>query len=449
MPTRLTTEEFQKRLRDKLPNIELIGLYRSAKSKVRVRCQRCGNCWNAIPDNLLRNVKYACSQCAHTAQNEKWKDEILTWLKEKRPDVRLVGSLTSHSERNYFQCADPNCLHMWQATFRSLKSAGSSCPECAIRRNAERKRISESEFRGWLKINRPFIELIEYKDQSTRARFRCLNPGHDAPLKEWSTIPEIIRLQDRGLQGCPDCGWRTSGKAMRTPESEKRKWMEKHKPHILMGQDYSDTKSQCTFTCLICAYKWKTSIGVFTNNDAGCPSCAGVARVTEQEFLRRLAKTTQGQITMVGRYRGYRYKTSFQCQRKECQHTWSIQPIRLTSSAPTGCPGCTPTGFCQTKQAWMYLMTKPAEQQVGITNDPITRLSTHRREGWTLLDLRGPAKGSDVLELERLIKQWLKTNLSLVKGKRENWHTVELEVQSLEELCAAASVKLFDIPSNK
>ena len=94
-------------------------------------------------------------------------------------------------------------------------------------------------------------------------------------------------------------------------------------------------------------------------------------------------------------------------------------------------------------------MARPGEQQIGITNVPVSRLSTHRRDGWTLLELRGPAPGSMVLEVESALKRWLSSNFDLVEGRRENWSTVDLRVDSLNELASMASISLSTLGSRQ
>ena len=88
----------------------------------------------------------------------------------------------------------------------------------------------------------------------------------------------------------------------------------------------------------------------------------------------------------------------------------------------------------------MYLMEREYDQQIGITNVPKTRISTHKREGWALVELIGPADGAKVKKLEATIKQWLKTNNLRIEGTHENWRKDDLRVESLEQIALKAGV---------
>jgi predicted GIY-YIG superfamily endonuclease len=107
----------------------------------------------------------------------------------------------------------------------------------------------------------------------------------------------------------------------------------------------------------------------------------------------------------------------------------------------SGCPICAEYGFNPSKDAWFYLMQRPGEQQLGITNELDVRMKTHERNGWVLLEHTEPASGQKVLDTEKAFKQWLKKEIGLVKGTTENWSTTLMEVQSLAELKARSGIE--------
>jgi predicted GIY-YIG superfamily endonuclease len=93
------------------------------------------------------------------------------------------------------------------------------------------------------------------------------------------------------------------------------------------------------------------------------------------------------------------------------------------------------------KNAWFYLMQRPGEQQIGITNDLRTRLRTHERYGWVLLEHTEPAQGKKVQAIEAVLKKWLRKNIGTIEGTTENWSTTLMEVLSLAELKARSGIE--------
>jgi hypothetical protein len=121
-------------------------------------------------------------------------------------------------------------------------------------------------------------------------------------------------------------------------------------------------------------------------------------------------------------------------------HTW-IATINSRTNSGNGCPYCAEYGFKKDKDAWFYLMGRAGEQQLGITNDLETRLKVHERNGWSLIEYVGPARGNVVLETEVFFKKWLKVNIGLVEGTTENWSTASMEVHSLAELKTRSGIE--------
>lgn len=87
-------------------------------------------------------------------------------------------------------------------------------------------------------------------------------------------------------------------------------------------------------------------------------------------------------------------------------------------------------------------MQRPGEQQIGITNGLTRRVKQHEKNGWTLIDWRGPSSGRDVQKLESSLKKWLRAYIGLVDGTRENWTTVAMEVVSLADLGARSGIAI-------
>ena len=444
---KINTASFKKDLKKILPDIEVLGEYKTMKTKLVVKCsnKECNHTWSVTPDNLLRKVKYGCPLCSRKNANKIWKIKTKIWLQKNRSDLILIGSLRKYEDKTKWRCAKPECSFEWEANFKSIRGARSGCPKCGIEKVRESKILPEEKFKKWLDNERPLIKLLSYKSQSNKATFQCLNNDCDTKGgKIWETIPEVLRLQNRGLSGCNHCGWKKSSREKRISEKAIRQWMEENKPTIIMGKDYENTKKHTSFTCKVCNYKWTTSINVFRKNDAGCPNCSGNAPVTKERFLERLSEVSKNSIQLIGKWNGNSQKSLFKCLK--CSNEWEAQPAKLTSSSPTGCPSCVETGFNRNLPSWIYLMEREIDQQFGITNDLVQRIKFHEREGWKLIDKYGPSSGEYILEKESKLKIWLKEEIGFdLKGKEENWLKNKFKVKNLNSLFESAKIeKLYE-----
>ena len=175
--------------------------------------------------------------------------------------------------------------------------------------------------------------------------------------------------------------------------------------------------------------------------NSGCPICSNQQVLTGFNDLATLrpeiAREAYGwQPSTVTP--GSRKRAKWRC---ESGHTWEAVISSRTSHNGSACPICAEYGFKRDKVAWFYLMQRPGEQQIGITNDNERRIRTHEKNGWILLDIRGPSDGEMVLETEKDLKKWLKENIGVIDRTTENWSTTRLEVQSLMELKKISGIK--------
>ena len=95
---KINTASFKKDLKKILPGIEVLGEYKTMKTKLEVKCldRECNYEWSVSPDNLLRKVKYGCPECSKKYANKRWQNKIKIWIKENRKDLILIGNLGSY-----------------------------------------------------------------------------------------------------------------------------------------------------------------------------------------------------------------------------------------------------------------------------------------------------------------------------------------------------------------
>ena len=183
---------------------------------------------------------------------------------------------------------------------------------------------------------------------------------------------------------------------------------------------------------------WNTSVNSRTCG-RGCPICSNQKLLVGYNDL----KTKFPEIAA----EAYGWDPSTVIAGTEQKKEWKCGNNHIYTSAVynrtigKGCPICAEYGFNPSKDACFYLMQRPGEQQLGITNELDVRRKTHERNGWTLVVHTEPASGQKVLDTENAFKKWLKKEIGLIKGTTENWSTTSMEVQSLAELKARSGIE--------
>ena len=115
--------------------------------------------------------------------------------------------------------------------------------------------------------------------------------------------------------------------------------------------------------------------------------------------------------------------------------------------AGTGCPKCASHGYDPTSPGYIYLLSLERRdlQQFGITNVPKTRLASHRRSGWVVLDIQGPADGYWVRETEDALKSFFRSRGVLLgrdsgetfDGYTESWFAADLHFSLVADMLGA------------
>jgi hypothetical protein len=129
-------------------------------------------------------------------------------------------------------------------------------------------------------------------------------------------------------------------------------------------------------------------------------------------------------------------------------HVWSTTGGHRIQGR--GCPSCAKTGFDPNQNGYVYFLIQPNWEiyQIGITNVPEDRLHSHSRNGFELLELRGPMDGYLTQEIEQSILRFLKfKNVNLpssnLQGKfdgyTESWSMDSFKVNNLKELIDMAT----------
>jgi len=135
--------------------------------------------------------------------------------------------------------------------------------------------------------------------------------------------------------------------------------------------------------CNICEHRWKVRLNDVINNDVGCPSCAGLIKLTNTS-VDRLLKEQKRNITRIGDIINARTKIEWKCSNN---HSWSTTPDSVLNLL-SGCPMCNRVGHASKEYfkrnphkkkapGLLYLIQLTYNNQifvkVGITENNVTR----------------------------------------------------------------------------
>jgi len=202
-------------------------------------------------------------------------------------------------------------------------------------------------------------------------------------------------------------------------------------------------KSKKAWRCDL-GHKWDASVSGRTGKNSGCPICSNQQVLSGYNDLATINPSLASQADGWDPQKvtpNARKSVSWQC---EHGHKWKAAIYSRASGV--GCPACSITGFNPNKKGWLYLVLNDTLDllQIGISNDPETRLEKHRKNGFeTVLDIRGPMKGSHAKDLETAILESLlqrnavfanKSDYSNFDGWTESWTRKSIDVQTILEL---------------
>ena len=369
------------------------------------------------------------------------------WHPLKNGDLKPTGVTRGSDKKVWWQCSKyPD--HEWQAAVRS-RSRGNGCTICrglkVLEGSNDLKSTDPELAEEWHSVRNGDLKPTEVtRGSGKKVWWRCSKyPDH-----EWDAV---VDNRSRYGQGCAICSGLQVLEGFNDLKSTDpelaKEW------HPLRNGDLKPTEvtrgssKKVWWQCnKYSDHEWETRVGSRTNGSVGCPICSGAKvlegsndlKSTDPELAKEWHPLRNGDLKPTEVTRGSSKKVWWQCS-KYPDHEW--EALIFSRSDGTSCPICAEHGFNPNKDSWFYLMQRPGEQQLGITNVLSDRLRKHESNGWMLLEHAGPASGQKVFDTEKVFKKWLKKEIGLIKGTTENWSTTKMEVQSLAELKARSGIE--------
>jgi hypothetical protein len=368
------------------------------------------------------------------------------WHPTKNGEVKPQDFVRGSKVKIWWICSR-NPTHEWEAQILS-RVQGKGCPFCSGRQVIGGETDLASQYPEIAKEWHPQKNGSLTPSQVTRASSRsvwwiCKKFADH----EWKASPKSRTLME---SGCPICSGRQILKGFNDLVTTHPQIATQWHPTKNIGRRPTDiSKGSNNKVWWVCSdhpdHEWEAVVLSRTFSNSGCPICSGHQTLkgfndlatTHPELCEQWHPSKNRGLKPDQFSQGSNEKIWWLCP-MDSTHEWKAAIHKRVNG--TNCPGCTEYGFNQAEKAWFYLMQRPGEQQIGITNNLQQRLETHQRNGWMLLDTAGPERGSLVLEIEKVYKKWLRQSVGTIKGTAENWSTTSMEVQSLAELKAKSGI---------
>jgi hypothetical protein len=350
-------------------------------------------------------------------------------------DPTTIGSGTSKKLK--WKCSKG---HNWFATGNSRTQISlrnnSKCPVC----------LNQKVFKGFNDLATTNPDLAREADGwdptkvigggAKKLKWKC------SKAHSWFTT---INHRKRSESGCPVCSNQRVLKGfndLASTHPELAKEADGWDPRKVIAGTAKKLKWKCSK-----GHKWSAS-GDSRTRGTGCPTCSGNLVLQGFNDLAsthpELAKEADGwdpRKVIAGTPKKLKWK----CIKG---HRWMANGDHRVRGQ--GCPSCAKYGFDPNKDAYLYFLIQPKWEiyQIGITNVPEVRLNRHSKNGFELLELRGPMDGHSAQELETSLLRYLKSQKADLApehiagkfdGYSESWSIDSYKVNNLKELIDKAN----------
>lgn len=205
------------------------------------------------------------------------------------------------------------------------------------------------------------------------------------------------------------------------------------------------TTKKLKWKCSKCCFIWIATGSKRTDkkHPTGCPACnkkAVICGVNDLATLRPDLAEELVDKSLALKIMPMSSKKVVDWICRSCSFVWKS---RVSNRAlGSKCPQCFNGGGYRpfVGNAWLYLLYRDGQQKVGITSKRKNRLSTHKKNGWRLLDIKA-VNGLDAQEIEKqilfVLKQLnvptgVKAFRSSFDGYTESWQTVDFYAENLD-----------------
>lgn len=407
-----------------------------------------GHEWEASPNH---RKKAGCGTCSgqillpgFNDLETKYPETAAKWHPTKNHGLLPSQISPSSKTKFWWLCRE---AHEWEAVaYSQVYAKTSGCPVCSGHKvvpGVNDLETTDPELvKEWhLKLNLPLTPNQFTRGTRRKVWWTCRS-GH-----EWEAI-----IANRTVSGnkCPYCQhqWVLSGENdLETLAPKLASEWHPSRNHPLTPRDVFATSGKKYWWICKSGHEWDAKVSNRRNFGLGCPICSNQRLLAGYNDLETLNPelASEWHPTKNGNL------TSSQVPPNSDLKPWWLGPCGHEWKANVGsrnigggCPKCAKGGFDQTSPGYLYLLRKEHLnlQQFGISNVPEKRIARHKKNGWELLDVIGPADGLWILQTETALKRFFRERGLLLPrdypdkfdGFSESWQSSTLAFTSISRM---------------
>jgi hypothetical protein len=335
-----------------------------------------------------------------------------------------------------WKCRCLGCQEIVYPKYNQIQQGIGGCNPCGTKRGSSKIKM-DSKVAIQLMKDAGLEPLEDYVNSKAKWKCKCLSCDE-------IVYPKLNAIQT-GEGGCYKCGMKKAGLS-NTLDGEQAIQVARAAGFTPL-ESYANALTKWKMrhdACGSIVYPKLNSLSKNLGKTGGCAVCSGKQVEPGLNDLLtthpEIAAEAEGWDPSTLTSGSSRIKKLWRCQEG---HEWRAPVAERT--AGHGCPSCAQSGFDPNKDGWLYFLSHPDWEmlQIGITNVPDDRLSTHRRLGWEVLELRGPMNGDLARQWETDILRMLRNENAVVghteiagkfTGYTESWMRASFPVSSLKEL---------------
>jgi hypothetical protein len=387
--------------------LEPLDPYPGSKHSWLCKCLRCGNVASTTMETVLAG-NLGCIPCGRAQRGKKRRlsdDSAIAIMKRAGLDpLEDYPGRTKKWRCTCRVCNDETSISLSSVLVRINKNEGSpaqGCEPCVFEELGRSRMLTQEHA----------------EERMTALGMTPIGP-YQGTYEPWKAICQKcgaendVQLGKAFFRGkaCTACSLRSRSDAARKPEDEAVELMRELGFQPL--EPYQGFNYPWRSIHIECGQEVTPRLASLKSKKSSCAVCGGRQIVPGYNDLATTHPQLASEMAVDKGYDPHAFgwgmgrKALWRCSEG---HEWkAVVGSRVTG---TGCPVCANKGFNISEPAWVYLLENEnwGMLQVGITNNPKVRLATHKRNGWTPLDIRGPMEGTLAQDWERSILQMLRS----------------------------------------